>query len=52
MRSASARVAQPNWSGPGTAQMAYVGVASFRLLWITTQSRECVRAWLPLRGLT
>jgi hypothetical protein len=36
MRSASPRVAQPNWSGPGTAQMAYDGVAAGPLLWMTT----------------
>ena len=36
MRSASPRVAQPNWSGPGTAQIAYEGVSSDSLLWITT----------------
>ena len=36
MRSASPRVAQPNWSGPGTAWMAYDGIAFDPLLWITT----------------
>lgn len=36
MRSASPRVAHANWSGPGTAQMPYDGVAFDSLLWITT----------------
>lgn len=36
MRSASRRVAHANWSGPGTAQMAYHGVALAPLPWITT----------------
>jgi hypothetical protein len=36
IRSASPRVAQPNWSGPGTARMANDGVVCDPLLWITT----------------